>query len=53
MVGHQGPGIARCWGIRQNMVQTLKKVLMVLHIFIYDPALDSPDDNMLQGPICP
>jgi hypothetical protein len=34
------------------MTQTLKKVLMVLRIFKYDPALDSPDDNMLQGPGC-
>lgn len=50
MVGHQGPGITRCRGIGQNMTQTLKKVLMVLRIFKYDPALDSPDDNMVQGP---
>ena len=50
MVGHQGPGITRRRGISQNMTQTLKKVLMVLRIFKYDPALDSPDDNMVQGP---
>lgn len=34
------------------MTQTLKKVLIVLRIFKYDPALDSPDDNMVQGPGC-
>ena len=45
MVGHQGPGITRRRGISQNMTQTFKKVLMVLRIFKYDPALDSPDDN--------
>ena len=50
MVGHQGPGITRRRGISQNMTQTLKKALMVLRIFKYDPALDSPDDNMVQGP---
>ena len=47
MVGHQGPGITRRRGISQNMTQTLKKVLMVLRIFKYDPVLDSPDDKMI------
>jgi len=50
MVGHQSAGITRRRGISQNVTQTLEKVLMVLRIFIYDPAFDSPDDNMVQGP---
>ena len=50
MVGHQGPGITRRRGIGQNMTQTLKKALMVLRIFKYDPALDSPDDNRCRAP---
>ena len=50
VVWNQGPGKTRRRGIGQNTTQTLKKVLMVLRIFKYDPALDSPDDNMVQGP---
>ena len=49
MVGHRGPGITRRRGIGQNMTQTLKKVLMVLRIFKYDPALYAADDDMMQG----
>ena len=41
----------RC-GISQNMTQALKKGVMVLRIFKYDPALDSQDDNMVKGPGC-
>ena len=52
MVEHQGPGITKRRGIGQNMTQRLKKPLMVLRIFKYDPALDSPDDNMEQRTQC-